>query len=163
MAKPSTPPESNHGLVIGLLTSLGVLLLLLGVLGWQKIQGDDPKPVDPAWMRGPLPGYVKLETFTTNLPTDPAATDATSFQYIQMAVDLKADSVERAEQLKVFVPEIKSNVLKEVMARRGSELVTAEGKDNLAKSITTVANEIAGSRQDRKPFADAFFTTFLLQ
>jgi len=114
-------------------------------------------------MRGPLPGYVKLETFTTNLPTDPAATDATSFQYIQMAVDLKADSVERAEQLKVFVPEIKSNVLKEVMARRGSELVTAEGKDNLAKSITTVANEIAGSRQDRKPFADAFFTTFLLQ
>jgi len=164
MATKPAPENTGKGRMAFLIVSMLMLFVLLAVLGWKQIQENgslfgEPKPVDPPWMRGPIPGYVKLEAFTTNLPPDPKA----DFQYLQMAVDLKTDSVERAEQLKAFVPEIKSRVLRIAMASNASDLNSLEGKDHLADAITDTANLVAGTRQDKTPFAGAFFTSFLMQ
>jgi flagellar FliL protein len=75
------------------------------------------------------PTFVPLEPFTVNLA------DKDVDRFAQVGVTLEVEDPKFAEQMKAYMPAIRSNVLMVLAHKTASELLTREGKDKLAKEI----------------------------
>ena len=86
-----------------------------------------PQPVgfDP---KNP-PVFVPLDPFTVNLA------DRDSERYAQVGVTLEIDTAATSEQLKLFMPAIRNNILMVLAHKTSAQLLTIEGKEKLARSI----------------------------
>ena len=75
------------------------------------------------------PVFVPLDPFTVNLA------DKDSERYAQVAVTLEIDDAKTADQLKIYMPAIRNNILMVLSHKTAAQLLTREGKEKLAKSI----------------------------
>jgi len=78
---------------------------------------------------GTPPTFVPLEPFTVNLA------DKEVDRFAQVGVTLEVADPHMADQLKAYMPAIRSNVLMVLSHKTSTELLTREGKDKLAKEI----------------------------
>lgn len=89
-------------------------------------------PAGPSAARrehGRPPVFVPLDPFTVNLA------DKESERYAQIGVTLQIEDAKAGEELKLYMPAIRNNILMVLSHKTAAQLLTREGKDQLARSI----------------------------
>ncbi|MFG6429273.1 flagellar basal body-associated FliL family protein [Roseateles sp. LYH14W] len=98
------------------------------------------------------PTFVPLDPFTVNLA------DKDVDRFAQIGVTLQVDDPKFADQLKAYMPAIRSNILMVLSHKTAIELLTREGKEKLAKDIMREAVRPMGIEledEEEEPPADA--------
>lgn len=75
------------------------------------------------------PTFVPLDPFTVNLA------DKDVDRFAQIGVTLQVEDPKFADQIKAYMPAIRSNVLMVLAHKTAAELLTREGKEKLARDI----------------------------
>ncbi len=75
------------------------------------------------------PTFVPLDPFTVNLA------DKDVDRFAQIGITLEVEDPKFADQIKAYMPAIRSNVLMVLSHKTAVELLTREGKEKLAKDI----------------------------
>ncbi|RZJ02204.1 MAG: flagellar basal body rod protein [Rubrivivax sp.] len=95
------------------------------------------------------PTFVPLDPFTVNLA------DKDVDRFAQVGITLEVEDPKFAEQIKAYMPAIRSNVLMVLAHKTAAELLTREGKQQLAKDIMREAVRPMGIEIDEEDAADA--------
>ena len=95
------------------------------------------------------PTFVPLDPFTVNLA------DKESERYAQIGVTLEIDDAKVGEELKVYMPAIRNNILMVLSHKTAAQLLTREGKEKLAKAILHAAVRPLGFEVDDEEDAEA--------
>jgi flagellar protein FliL len=144
-AEAAAPPSGGKKKLIMILAAVLVLVLVGGgaaVLLLKKKpaeEGEDgadsaethaPKPKAKAKPKSDHPPtFVPLDPFTVNLA------DKDVDRFAQVGVTLEVDDPKFAEQIKAYMPAIRSNVLMVLSHKTAAELLSREGKEKLAREI----------------------------
>ena len=159
------PPKGKSKLlVLGLAAALllggggaGAWFLLKKDAGVAHAEAAAPKEAKRA-----APTYLALENMVVNL-ADPGGE-----RVAQIGITLDLESDKTVDQVKAFLPAIRSKVLLLISQRSSEELLKRDGKEKLA---TDVVSEIAralgpkGEAQDGKagPVHGVLFSSFIVQ
>ena len=149
----AAPKAGGNKKLIIILAAVLVLVLAggAGLLLMKKKssaeEGDDadaaPAPVVHAKKdSGKPPVFVPLDPFTVNL------TDKEVDRFAQVGVTLQVDDEHVAEEVKKYLPAIRSNVLMVLSHKSSAELLTVEGKEKLAREIMREAVRPMGVELD---------------
>jgi len=98
------------------------------------------------------PTFVPLDPFTVNLA------DKEVDRFAQVGVTLQVEDPKFADQIKAYMPAIRSNVLMVLSHKTAGELLTREGKEKLAREIMRESVRPMGIElddDDEEPPADA--------
>ena len=79
------------------------------------------------------PVFVPLDPFTVNLA------DKESERYAQIGVTLEIAEAKTGEDIKLYMPAIRNNILMVLSQKTAAQLSTREGKEKLARSIQYAA------------------------
>ncbi len=102
--------------------------------GHAKAEAHEPAPkAKPKHDPKHPPTFVPLDPFTVNLA------DKESKRYAQVGVTLEIDDAKTGEELKLYMPAIRNNILMVLSHKTAAQLLTREGKDKLAQSILYAA------------------------
>lgn len=96
--------------------------------GAEQTEEQAPKAKAKAKSDKP-PSFVPLDPFTVNLA------DKDVDRFAQIGITLEVDDPKFAEQIKAYMPAIRSNVLMVLAHKTAGELLSREGKEKLAKEI----------------------------
>jgi len=98
------------------------------------------------------PTFVPLDPFTVNL------SDKEVDRFAQIGIILQVDDEKASEEIKGFLPAIRNNILMVLSHKTSTELLTREGKEQLAKEILRESSRAMGIEMDDededKPAAD---------
>ncbi|MBB6561512.1 flagellar FliL protein [Acidovorax soli] len=128
-------PKSKKMLII-----VVALVLVLGIggaaafflLGKKKPAGDEEEAAaaEPAHQTAKTPPtFLPFENMVVNL-ADPGGD-----RFAQIGITVEVADAKTAEQIKLYLPSIRSSVLLLVSQRTSGELLAREGKEKLAKDI----------------------------
>ena len=95
------------------------------------------------------PIFVPLDPFTVNLA------DKDAERYAQVAVTLQIEDAHFADQLKVYMPAIRNNILMVLAHKTAAELLTREGKTKLASQILRESLRPLGYELEAEPEEEA--------
>lgn len=131
----AAPAKSKKMLVIIIGVVLVVLLVGGGAAAWfmTRSHGDEDegavsaKPAKEAPKAAPT--FLPLENMVVNL-ADPGGD-----RFAQVGITLELEDAKTAEQVKLYLPSIRSGILMLVSQRTSAELLQREGKEKLAKDI----------------------------
>lgn len=79
------------------------------------------------------PVFVPLDAFTVNLA------DKDAERYAQIGITLEIDDPKIGEELKLYMPAVRNNILMVLSARSSAQLLSRDGKDKLARAILHAA------------------------
>ena len=130
---PSASPEIKKKSKKGFLLILG-LLLLLGAAGagsWVYLQrqAGDTAQADGSPARKTKPLFTPLDVFTVNLQ------DTGGDHYAQIGITLQIEDASVDSEIKAHMPAIRNNILLLLASKSSDELLTLEGKQQLARQI----------------------------
>lgn len=138
---------------------VGALLLVLGGAGggWyfmnNKPAGNAPaKPAPPK-----PPVFIAMEPFTVNLQPEIGE------QYLQVAFTLQVEDQVQVEQLKLYMPLVRSRVLMLLSSKKPSELMSEEGKQKLQADILAQVKQPFAPNMPPQIVSGVFFTSFVIQ
>lgn len=168
-------PKKSKKLLIIVLALVLVLVLGGGAAAFLLLKKSDPaddeevaeetakpkkkKPEAP-------PVFVNLDPFTVNLV--PEAGD----QYLQVALSLEIEDAHEEATLKGQMPKIRNNVTLLLSSKRASELLSKEGKQQLAETLKDEINMVIEPPKKTKkgeiippdgPVKSVLFTSFIIQ
>lgn len=150
---PAAPPKSRKRLWIAL---AAVTLLAAGGGGaaWWFLRPahEAPKVAKPAPPAPPV--FVELETFTVNLAGD---------RILQTTLTLQVGKAEDAEQLKVYMPQVKNRLLMLLSSKNVDELQTTEGKESLRADIVARLRAPYEKGLEAPAVNGVFLTSFVIQ
>lgn len=140
-------------LIIGLAS---VLLVGGGGAAWY-FMGQNPaqtanKPVEVV-----PPVFVVLEPFTVNLRND------SEEQFLQVAMSLQVKEQAEADQIKLYMPEVRNRMLLLLSSKSGSEILTPEGKQKLSEEILASLRKPFSPNTKPQGINNVFFTSFVVQ
>ncbi|MDO9073487.1 MAG: flagellar basal body-associated FliL family protein [Rubrivivax sp.] len=140
------PAKGKKKLII--IIAAAVLVLAVGggaavVLLKKKpvdVEGEDGEPVAQAVKHDPksVPVFVPLDPFTVNLA------DREAERYAQVGITLEITDAKVGDQIKVFMPAIRNNILMALADRTASEIAGREGKLALAEKVRREASRAMG-------------------
>jgi flagellar FliL protein len=174
-AKPAAeaaPPKSGGKKLLIIIIVLLVLILVIGGAGTffllsrhsaNDVDEEEEAVVEPVKKKkstkGLPPVYVPMDAFTVNLI--PESGD----QFIQVVLSVEVDDAESGEQIKVYTPKIRNNVMLLLSSKKASELLTKEGKEKLSVEIRDQMNHVLdpGAREIGGPVREVLFTSFIIQ
>jgi flagellar FliL protein len=126
-------------LIIVIIAALLILVLGGGALLLLKKKspaGDDDGdtvseaiPTRSAPKHGAPPVFVPLDPFTVNLA------DKEVDRFAQIGITLEVADAKTGDEIKAYLPAIRSNVLMVLAHKTSAELLTLEGKQKLAREI----------------------------
>jgi flagellar FliL protein len=151
-------PKKKLTLIIAI-----VALLLVGGLGggaaWHflgnktpaegegKAESEPPKP----------PVFSALDPFVVNLQPEMGE------QYLQVAMTLQVPEQTQADQIKLYMPMIRSRLLVLLSSKQASALMSPDGKAKLAEEIIATLNEPFTPGAPSLGVSSVFFTAFVIQ
>ncbi|OYU26035.1 MAG: flagellar basal body rod protein [Burkholderiales bacterium PBB2] len=194
-AAPAEAPKGggNKKLIIII---AAVLVLVLGgggaalLLMKKKAPADDEEggeaasshqeaPAHAAPKPGTPPVFVPLDPFTVNL------SDKDVDRFAQVGITLEVIDAKTADQIKAYLPAIRSNVLMVLSHKTSAELLSREGKEKLAREVLRESvrpmgielddedeheDEAAPKKKKKKkkpavvsPVTQVLFSTFIVQ
>ena len=105
-----------------------------------KVDKSDKAEAGAAPKRDPKvpPAYVPLEMFTVNLA------DREVERYAQVGITLELLDAKDGEQIKIFLPAIRNNILMVLAHKTSQELLEREGKLKLAQEVQRAASRALG-------------------
>ncbi len=104
------------------------------------------------------PVYMPMEQFTVNLQSD-----GFGDQYLQLAFTLQVADEKQVEQIKLYMPLVRSRVLMLLSSKKASELNTVEGKKTLSEDIVAQINQPFTPQSEPQQVTGVFFTSFVIQ
>lgn len=123
------------GVLVLVLVAAGAFLVLKKKPPAEGEEGEEAAPsahapaaahkVDPSHP----PVFVPLDPFTVNLA------DKDVDRFAQVGVTLEVGDAKIADQVKAYMPAIRSNILMVLSHKTSAELLSREGKEKLAKEI----------------------------
>lgn len=135
-----------------LLPLLGVLVLGLGVFAAQSLKGKRPEePKEKKERRGV--SYVPLETFVVNLKG--------GVNFLKVTITLEVEGLKAGEDLKEEMPIVRHNIIFILTEKGVEDVITSEGKRQLAQEIQQKVNEVLSPR--RLKVTGVYFTEFIVQ
>lgn len=128
------PAKSKKMLVIIIGVVVAVLVIGGGAAAWflsSRSHAEDEEGAAPAHKEAPkvAPTFLPMENMVVNL-ADPGGD-----RFAQIGITLELDDAKTAEQVKQYLPSIRSGILMLVSQRTSSELLQREGKEKLAADI----------------------------
>ena len=87
------------------------------------------------------PTYVKLDTFTVNLPANRVSRELGA-QVLQIDIFLRVLDMTVYDKIKEFLPVVQDRIITVLSARPGEQLKTVEAKEIIGKEIALVVNSI---------------------
>lgn len=110
------------------------------------------------------PVFVNLDPFTVNLVPE------TGDQYLQVVLSLELESSAVEVTLKALMPRIRNDITLLLSSKKASELMTKEGKEELAHALRDEINRAIESQPQGKkdspiegPVEAVLFTSFIIQ
>ena len=130
----AAPAKSKKMLVIIIGVVVAVLVLGGGAAAWlvaSRSHADEEEDAAPTRKETPkvAPTFLPMENMVVNL-ADPGGD-----RFAQIGITLELDDAKTAEQVKVYLPSIRSGILMLVSQRTSTELLQREGKEKLASDI----------------------------
>jgi flagellar protein FliL len=160
-ATADAPPAAPKGKKKLLIIIMAVVLLLVvaggaAVVLLKKKQaaeddGEDAAQVEPSHSKHAKakthdpkhpPTFAALEPFTVNLA------DRESERFAQVTMTLELADAAVAEQIKVFMPAIRNNILMVLAHKTSAQILVAEGKTELAGQVQRAASRALGVEVD---------------
>jgi flagellar FliL protein len=184
MAKDAKPAEDSGGTPAPkkskklLIIIIAVVVLVLGIggaaafllMGKNADHGDEeeaatekskPASKKKKGEKEAPPAYVALEAFTVNLI--PEAGD----QFLQLIISVEVPDVKYADELKVYMPKLRNNIMLLLSDKKASQLITKEGKELLAAELRDQMNVVLDPTSKGKkaegPIREVLFTSFIIQ
>jgi len=123
--------------------------------GSAKAEAHEPAPkARPKRDPKHAPVFVPLDPFTVNLA------DKEAERYAQIGVTLEIDDPKTGEELKLYMPAIRNNILMVLAHKTAAQLLSREGKEKLAQSILyasvrPLGYDIEEDEEEAEPAADA--------
>lgn len=113
-------------------------------------QHAKPEPAKP-------PVFLVMEPFTVNLQSD--GTD----QFLQAAFTLQVGTAEQVDQLKLYMPQVRSRLLLLLSSKKAADINTAEGKKKLNQEIIAAVKQPFSLGAKAQEISDVFITSFVIQ
>ena len=110
--------------------------------GAARIESSEPAKAHAKHDPKHPPTFVPLDPFTVNLA------DRENERYAQIGVTLEIDDPHTADELKLYMPAIRNNILMVLANKTATQLLTREGKERLAKAILYAAVRPLGFEVD---------------
>jgi flagellar FliL protein len=161
----SAAPSGGSKKLIIILTAVLLLVLVgggLAVMLLKKKPVDDedgdhveaPVRTKATVKAGQPPTFVPLDPFTVNLA------DKDVDRFAQVGVTLQVEDPKVADQVKAYMPAIRSNILMVLSHKTAVELLSREGKEKLARdimreSVRPMGIELDDEDEDEAVAADA--------
>ena len=103
------------------------------------------------------PVFVAIEPFTVNLQPENGE------QYLQLSFSLQMESPEQVELVKQNMPKVRSRLLMLLSSKKGSELITSDGKQQLAAEIIGQIKQPFAAGGPQQDVMEVLFTSFIIQ
>ena len=146
-------PKSRKKLVVFAIA--GVLLLGGGgAAAWHFMKPASPEAHAAVKPPPAPPVFVELETFTVNLAGD---------RILQAGVTLQVKEAKDGEQLKLYLPQVKSRMLMLLSAKSIEELQSPNGKQSLATEIGNSLKQPYEKDLAPPSISGVFLTSFVIQ
>ncbi len=153
-AAPEAAPKKSKLILI--IVAACVLLGAGGGAAWFFMsQKSAPAAAKPAEILPPV--FVVLEPFTVNLRSEDTE------QYLQVAMTLQVKEQEAADQIKLYMPEVRNRLLLLLSSKSGQEILTPEGKKKLADEIMASLKTPFAPHTKPQGVNNVFFTSFVVQ
>lgn len=110
------------------------------------------------------PVFIVLDTFVVNL-----LPGENGDQYLQLVLALELNDPSSEEKVKKMAPKIKNNVTLLLSSRKAQDLMSKEGKEELAQSLKDEINQIVMPMTKGKkihieePVVSVLFNSFIIQ
>lgn len=161
--EPVVPPKKSKKKLILFLT---ILLIVLGGAGGAAmflLGGEpDPKAKTKAAKKPKNPGappvFMVMDPFTVNLQPDGAGD-----QYLQVAFTLQVTDAKEVERLKLYLPQLRSQLLLLLSSKKASQINSVDGKKKLIEEILATVNAPLSPDADPQNVSNVFFTSFVIQ
>ena len=186
---PAAAPAKSKKMLIIIIIGVVVAVLVIGggAAAWfisSRSHADEEDGAAPVRKEAPkvAPTFLPMENMVVNL-ADPGGD-----RFAQIGITLELEDAKAAEQVKLYLPSIRSGILMLVSQRTSTELLQREGKEKLAADILrevsrplgyTVPTERARAaaadkeedaedrpsrrRTERNPVHRVLFSSFIIQ
>ena len=132
---PAAAPAKSKKMLVIIMGVVVALVVVGGAAAWflaSRSHADEEEGGAPtARKEAPkvAPTFLPLENMVVNL-ADPGGD-----RFAQIGITLELDDTKTAEQVKLYLPTIRSGILMLVSQRTSSELLLREGKEKLAADV----------------------------
>jgi flagellar FliL protein len=103
------------------------------------------------------PVFLVLDPFTVNLQQE------NGDQYLQVAMTVQVADSKQSDDIKVYLPQVRSRVLMVLSSKKASEINTPDGKKQLADDIIAQIKKPFSEKGPAQKVNDVFFTSFVIQ
>lgn len=151
---PAPKKSKKKLLVVGSL----LLLLVLGGGGAAVFMSGETDP-NAAPVAEPVkpPVYLAMDAFTVNLQPEMGE------QFLQVAFTLQLADQAQVDQIKLYMPLVRSRLLMLLSSKKPSELSSADGKQKLQEEIVATLREPFAPTMQPAGVDGVFFTAFVIQ
>lgn len=139
-------------LIVILLTGLLLCAASAAAAAWWLMHSSTPAAAKPQPPAPPL--FLELETFTVNLAGD---------RILQTTISLQLKKSEDIDQLKLYLPQVKSRLLLLLSAKTAEALQTPEGKQALSADIASALGKPYAQPLAPPAIIGVFLTSFVIQ
>lgn len=151
---PAEPVKSNKKIYI---IAVVALLLIAGAAGGWFFMQKKPVAGGPQAEAPKAPVFITLEPFTVNLQAEEID------QYLQTQFSLQVADSGEADNIKLYMPQVRSRLLTLLSSRKASELNTPEGKQKLTDDIIAQVKKPFTAKGPEQKVSNVFFTSFVIQ
>ncbi len=105
------------------------------------------------------PTFMPLDAVVVNL-ADPGST-----RYAQVGITLQVEDAQTADLVKQYMPAIRNGILMAISRRTADQLLSAEGKEELANEILTLIRKTTDTEEHRgySPVEAVLFSSIIVQ
>ena len=103
------------------------------------------------------PVFLPLEAFVVNLQAE------SGDKYLQISMTLQVQDEEQATLIKANMPQVRSRLLMLLSSKEASEILTAEGKQQLVSEIIDQVKLPFAPKGEPQKLSGVFFTSFVVQ
>jgi flagellar FliL protein len=157
-AAAQAPKKSRKTLIIA-----GVLMLVTAAAGggaayWFTGSAAEDKTAAPKAEPVKPPVFVMMDSFTVNLQPEDGVD-----QYLQLAFSLQVADQATVDQIKLYMPQVRSRLLMLLSSKKASELSTVDGKKKLSDEIIAQVKQPFSPQGKPQAVTGVFFTSFVIQ
>lgn len=158
-APAAEPPKSKRKLIVILAIVLVVLLAGGGGAAWWFLGRHPAEDKHEAKVEKKAPPvFVTLEPFTVNLQEEGGAD-----HYLQVGIVYQVADSKVVDQLKAYMPVIRSRILLTLSAKRPSEIANLEGKQKLVGELVETARKALPGEVPERGIDGALLSSFVIQ
>lgn len=172
------PPKKSKKLIVIIAVVLVLLIAVAAaaVVLMKKSSHDEeeevaeekepPKKKEKKKELAAQPVFLPMEAFIVNLIPE------NNEQYLQVTLSLELDDPTADAALKPLLPKVRNNIMLHLSSKKGSELLTKDGKERLAEDLRDEINSVLEPpRKNKKgelippdgPVKAVLFTSFIIQ